>query len=270
MLKSHTDQLLDLASRYSLRLFMAALIFAALFYALYSLCFAPAYPIGDWLINYSGGFVRRGFFGEFILLAAHAIHIPPEWMVVLVQMTIYTAFLAGVYRLAAPQADASGNFSRGDGKENEDFFCFGHPLLAVAEGTVAAIHDGVPENPPGGRAVEIDYNNLTGNFVVLKIGDGIYAGYAHMQPGRLRVKVGDHVKQGDVLGMLGNTGNSDALHLHFQLMDSPSIAISEGLPYAFASFETSGTVNTDFHVIPSPPAEHKAQIPLEDVIVQFP
>ena len=173
------------------------------------------------------------------------------------------------------QADASGKFARGKGEKNEDFFCFGHPLLAVADGTVAAIHDGIPENPPGGRAVEIDYNTLAGNFVVLKIGDGIYAGYAHLQPGSLRVKVGDHVKRGDVLGLLGNTGNSDAPHLHFQLMDAPSIAISDGLPYAFATFETTGTVNAgaaiaDFRVTPSPPTAHKAQIPLEDVVVKFP
>ena len=173
------------------------------------------------------------------------------------------------------QTDSSGKFSRGKGDKNEDFFCFGHPLLAVADGTVEATHDGIPENPPGGRAVEIDYNTLAGNFVVLKIGDGIYAGYAHLQPGSLRVKVGDHVKRGDVLGLLGNTGNSDAPHLHFQLMDAPSIAISDGLPYAFTTFDTTGTVtvgNTlaDFHVVSTPAADHKAQIPLEDVVVKFP
>lgn len=93
---------LDLASRYSLRLFMAALLFAALFYALYDLCFQPGYGIADWLINYSGGFVRRGLIGEFILFAAHVTHIPAPWIVVIVQISLYAAFLLGVYRLAAP------------------------------------------------------------------------------------------------------------------------------------------------------------------------
>ena len=102
MLSRRTDHLLNLASRYSLRLFLAALALAALFYSLYNLFFMPAYAIGDWLINYSDGFVRRGLLGEFILLAAHTVHVPPEWVVVLVQMAIYIAFLAGVYRLAAP------------------------------------------------------------------------------------------------------------------------------------------------------------------------
>ena len=102
MLNNRISQLVALASRYSLRLFIAAVAFAALFYSLYDLCFAPAYPIGDWLINYSDGFVRRGLIGEFILLAAHATHIPPAWLGVIVPLTIYYLFLLGVYRLAAP------------------------------------------------------------------------------------------------------------------------------------------------------------------------
>src|ERR1700761_8683887 len=71
------------------------------------------------------------------------------------------------------QTDSSGKFFHGKGDKNEDFFCFGHPLLAVADGTVEATHDGIPENPPGGRAVEIDYNTLAGNFVVLKSSEGM-------------------------------------------------------------------------------------------------
>lgn len=88
------------ASRYSLPLLMAALMIAAVFYSIYDLCFEPAYPIADWLINYSQGFVRRGLIGEFILLAARSLHVPPPWMVVVVQIAIYGLFLAGVYRLA--------------------------------------------------------------------------------------------------------------------------------------------------------------------------
>jgi hypothetical protein len=101
-LNTRLHRLLDFAARNSLRLFMVALLLAALFYSIYDLCFAPAYPIGDWLINYSDGFVRRGLIGEVILLAAHATHIPPPWLAVVVQLTIYSLFLLGVYRLAAP------------------------------------------------------------------------------------------------------------------------------------------------------------------------
>lgn len=102
MLNRGARRLSDVASRYSLQLLMIALVVTAIFYSVYDLCFAPAYPIADWLINYSQGFVRRGLPGEFILLAARAVHIPPPWMVVLVQIAIYAALLAGVYKLAAP------------------------------------------------------------------------------------------------------------------------------------------------------------------------
>lgn len=101
MLKRGVDRLSELADRYLLQLFMIALVLMALFYSCYDLVFEPYYPIADWLINYSQGFVRRGFIGEFILLTAHLMHVPPPWMVVVVQMAIYVAFLCGVYKLAA-------------------------------------------------------------------------------------------------------------------------------------------------------------------------
>lgn len=81
---------------------MIALVVTAILYSVYDLCFEPAYPIADWLINYTQGFVRRGLPGEFILLAARAVHIPPPWMVVVVQIAVYAGLLAVVYKLAKP------------------------------------------------------------------------------------------------------------------------------------------------------------------------
>ena len=75
------------------------------------------------------------------------------------------------------------------------------------------------------------------NYVILALGNGGLAFYAHLQPGRLRVKPGDRVRRGQVLGLLGNSGNSDAPHLHFHISDANSLE-SEGLPYVFDSFET--------------------------------
>ena len=75
---------------------------------------------------------------------------------------------------------------------------------------------------------------------MLKIGDGIYAGYAHLQPGTVRVKVGQKVKVGQTLGLLGNSGNSNAPHLHFHVMDSPHPLASNGMPYRFTNFTVEG------------------------------
>lgn len=102
MLNRGARRLSDFFSRYSLELLMVALVVAAIFYSVYDLCFAPAYPIADWLINYTQGFVRRGLPGELILLAARAVHIPPPWMVLVAQIAVYVSLLAVVYRLAKP------------------------------------------------------------------------------------------------------------------------------------------------------------------------
>lgn len=102
MPSNRLQRLLDFASRNSLLLLMAALVLAAILNTLWDLYASPSYAIADWLINYSGGFVRRGLPGEFILLASHLFHIPPPWMAAVIPIAIYVAFLCGVYRLAAP------------------------------------------------------------------------------------------------------------------------------------------------------------------------
>ena len=71
------------------------------------------------------------------------------------------------------------------------------------------------------------------NFIAINIGKGDYSLYAHLQPGSLRVKVGDRVKRDQVIELLGNSGNSTEPHVHFQISSAPSFLIdSEGLPYA--------------------------------------
>jgi hypothetical protein len=81
---------------------MVALVLAAVIHTLWDLYTSPSYAIADWLINYSGGFVRRGLPGALILPVSHLFHVPPPWMAAVVPIAIYVAFLWGVYRLAAP------------------------------------------------------------------------------------------------------------------------------------------------------------------------
>ena len=151
----------------------------------------------------------------------------------------------------------------GDPLDNKNYRAYGSEALAVADGTVVATKDGIPQNVPGenSRAVPITLETVGGNHVVLDIGHGRFAFYAHLQPGSLKVKVGDRVKRGQVLGLVGNSGNSTEPHLHFHLADSISPLGSEGIPYALDSFDTktkSGGVT-----------KHKQEIPLEDEVVTF-
>src|SRR5262249_48923804 len=99
--------------------------------------------------------------------------------------------------------------------------------LAPADGTVAIVVDGVPENPvPGAR----DSYNIGGNHVVLDLGGGEYAMLFHLQPGSIKVKVGDRVRAGQALGKVGNSGNSSEPHLHFQLGNRPRLVDAAALP----------------------------------------
>jgi hypothetical protein len=121
------------------------------------------------------------------------------------------------------------------------------PIHAVADGEVIAVTDGLPNQvptiePPLGQLPLADFS---GNHVVEKFeyaGHTFYSLYAHMAPGSVsaRVHVGQHVRTGEVIGLLGNSGNSSAPHLHFQVMDSPTELASQGLPYEFDQFFLRG------------------------------
>jgi murein DD-endopeptidase len=135
-----------------------------------------------------------------------------------------------------------GKTYHGDPLDNKNYYAFGAEALAVADGVITETLDGVPLNVPGehSRAVPITLENIGGNHIVLDIGGGHYAFYAHLQPGSLRVKLGDRVRRGQVLGLVGNTGNSTEPHLHFHISNATAPLAAEGLPYAFKSFELQG------------------------------
>lgn len=127
--------------------------------------------------------------------------------------------------------------------QNRSYFCYDNPIYSVAEGTVVDAMDGIPENVPhsGKYAVALTFINAGGNHVVVDIGGNRYVFYAHIRPGTLTVKVGDHVKTGQILGHVGNTGSSTEPHLHMHIVDHPSFLAGHGVPYEFASFSSSGS-----------------------------
>jgi murein DD-endopeptidase MepM/ murein hydrolase activator NlpD len=131
-----------------------------------------------------------------------------------------------------------GRTFRGDPRSNDSYRAFGAKVLAVADGVVIDAVDGLPENVPDpvARAVPITPATVSGNYILLDLGDAAYAVYAHLQPGSLKVRKGDRVRRGQLLALVGNTGNSSEPHLHFHIADRPSPIDAEGIPYAFASF----------------------------------
>lgn len=168
------------------------------------------------------------------------------------------------------QLHENGKTFQGDSLDNKNYLAYGNEVLAVADGIVAETKDSIPQNIPGetSRAVPITLVTVAGNHIVLNIGNGQYALYAHLQPGSLRVKVGDHVRRGQVLGLLGNSGNSTEPHLHFHIMNGVSPLGSDGLPYSLPSFVV---VSHGWSALQSGVSdEHHDEIPTESEVVNFP
>jgi murein DD-endopeptidase MepM/ murein hydrolase activator NlpD len=160
----------------------------------------------------------------------------------------------------------------GDQLKNENYLAYGAEALAVANGTVVGVKDGIPENIPGvtSRAVPITLETVGGNYVILDLGQGQYAFYAHLQPGSLKVKPGDKVKRGQVLGLVGNSGNSTEPHLHFHTSNRNSPLSSEGLPYVLDSFEVQGKGwGWKSSGSTSPVEKRRLEMPLQDNVVKF-
>jgi len=161
----------------------------------------------------------------------------------------------------------------GEQLKNESYHAQGSDALAVANGTVVAVKDSIPENVPGitSRAVPITLETVGGNHVIIDIGGGKYAFYAHLQPGSLKVKVGDRVRRGQVIGLVGNSGNSTEPHLHFHISDGNSPLGSEGVPYRQESFEVVGRCRTfNLGCQRSDPVTRKAEVPLANLLIRFP
>jgi len=169
--------------------------------------------------------------------------------------------------------DSAGTTFRGDRLKNESYYAQGADAIAVADGIVAAIKDSIPENVPGAtsRAVPITLETVGGNHVILDIGGGRYAFYAHLQPGSLRVKLGDRVRKGQTLGLVGNSGNSTEPHLHFHLSDGTSPLGAEGIPYVHESLDVVGRCQSLMGGCSTGAVQTKQRVmPLANEIVRFP
>jgi murein DD-endopeptidase MepM/ murein hydrolase activator NlpD len=178
--------------------------------------------------------------------------------------------------------DADGRLFAGPKDELSSYAYYGADVSAAADGVVVEVLDAVPDAVPGGfeQNPNPTPQNLLGNHVVIDISGGRFIMYAHMQPGSIRVRVGERVAQGQVIGVLGNSGNSDAPHLHLHVMDGPSPLASEGLPFRFRSFDSEGTVTNDLEtsiqegepavIVPALAGEHRDEMPLQNQLIRFP
>ncbi len=159
-----------------------------------------------------------------------------------------------------------GTTFSGDASNVESYYAYGERVFAVADATVVSAIDGLPDNLPRtaagfSTAVPITMETVAGNAIVLDLGDGQFAYYAHLKPGSVRVKAGDRVQRGDFFAQIGNSGDARWPHLHFQVATSPDILASEGVPFLIDRYRTRGEDGTW--------QTRTREFPLGDIAVEF-
>lgn len=229
------------------------------------LSIGPPLRGGRWLAHEGPGAAQSHHWGSLVAVNG-ALTIPQR----------YALDLVGI--------DAQGHAMRPGVKNIQkstyaDWIGYGADVLAVADGIVRNARNGEEEHQPltgQPEPASLTANGLFGNYVVLEIKPGVFASYAHLQRGSVKVKIGDHVHQGQVLGHLGQSGNSDAPHLHFQLSNAATFEGSEGIPYVFERYDLLGP-ETEAQLFgqgdpwKATNTEHRqAQLPLNDMVIQFP
>ncbi|MGI9074303.1 MAG: M23 family metallopeptidase [Bryobacteraceae bacterium] len=179
--------------------------------------------------------------------------------------------------------DEAGRLVHGDPSDVNNYSSYGADVTAVADGTVVetlnTLDDQTPGKLPDAKAITLA--NVDGNHIILDLGNGVFAFYAHLQKNSVRIAPGHKVKRGQVLGKLGNTGNTSAPHLHFQLMDGPSALGSNGIPYVIDGFTLAGQIpqakfaaatgvegNWRAGLLSQPSPRHQ-QFPLDLAIIDF-
>jgi murein DD-endopeptidase MepM/ murein hydrolase activator NlpD len=160
----------------------------------------------------------------------------------------------------------NGAVFAGDEGDVRSYYAYDEDVLAVDDGTVVTVIDGIPDNKPRtasgfNPAVPLTRETIGGNFIALDLGGGLFATYSHLQPGSLLVKQGDRVRRGQPLARVGNSGDARAPHLHFQVTTTSNLFSGEGVPYLIDAYRAK-------------PADGEwenrmNELPLADMLVDF-
>jgi len=192
------------------------------------------------------------------------------------------AYTAQRFAIDWEQLDGKDRIYAGDAKNPASYTIYGKPAYAVAAGRIVAAVDGMPDSPIGALP-GLSADKADGNHVVLDLGGGRFALYAHFKPHSVQVVEGQRVRRGQLLGLVGTSGNSSEPHLHFQVTDGPSPLQSDGLPYlvrqfsatrrgaSTAAFDDAIRDGTPLATLPLPgAADHEHELPLDLWITDLP
>lgn len=147
--------------------------------------------------------------------------------------------------------DAAGREFKGTGKRNEDFYSWGQPLRAPADGIVVSVDNAQPDNTVIGSEnlwtpgdVRTEPMQGFGNHVLINHGQGEFSLLAHARAGSVTVSRGDRVRAGQLVAQVGNSGSSLGPHLHYELRSGWGLKGITGLPAYFHNVTVVGTAET--------------------------
>lgn len=139
------------------------------------------------------------------------------------------------------RVDATGRLSHGDEQVLVNWYGYGADVLAVADATVVALRDSIAEPARLDATTPHPLEDASGNYVSLDLGGGRYVHYEHLQPGSVRVHVGERVKRGAPIARLGFTGDATGPHLHLHVSDGSTPLAGEGVPFVLDAYDAVGT-----------------------------
>lgn len=178
------------------------------------------------------------YFNDFTSEVQYRLPFNDEWLIYHGGHTPTTSHSWDVVtqRFAYDFVKADQQFSRhsAEGRALHQYYCYDQAILAAADGEVVKVIDGLPDGLFVGYFI-IDFlaKNLAGNHVIIKHAEGEYGFYAHLLQSSIPVRVGDKVRQGQIIGKCGFSGNGTEPHLHFHLQDGINFYHSLGLPIKF-------------------------------------
>jgi hypothetical protein len=141
--------------------------------------------------------------------------------------------------------DESKNTHKNNGEKNTDYYCFGKELIAPCNGEIILAVDGIKDNIPG----QMNSTFPLGNTVIIKTKNNEYLYFCHFKQFSIKVRQGQKVKQGELLGLCGNSGRSSEAHLHFHIQNTENMEIATGVKCYFENIEVNGKIKTDYSPI---------------------
>lgn len=163
---------------------------------------------GDWMAGHAGGSVLTNY---------------------------HNAITSQKYAIDVVKVNEGGWFYQNKGEELTDIYSFGESVYAPVAGVVTTVVDSLPNHEVS--FFPSDSLNPAGNHVVIHFDQERYLFMAHLMAGTIEVQKGDSVETGDIVGKIGNSGNTSWPHLHMHIQDKPAIGMEETEAYPFRFME---------------------------------